>query len=330
MGYVHTGLDVLGAIPEVGALFDGANGLIYVAEGNMAEAAISGGSAVADLVPGLGTAGKAVKYGVKGAAKLGAKEAAEQVAKQEAKVLAEREAKQLAEKEAKELAERQAKEIAEQNAKRKAKQEGKEVAEGEGKKGAKVVEKRLPEKKVPCFHPFDKKKFAKMSADEQKAYLKEMAKQLKRQEAEINGMTAAQYKAARDAFAKYKRNPLADGKQASFRRDFEQTVSSSIRDSLINGGMGVGQAKAEAAKRTAEVMDKLAALHEPDQVAGGWMDPDPKKMGRKDVNSSIGGSWNQDGRVGTMDSTADDAIRNGRGNEKMNVKLEPCRGKGLK
>jgi hypothetical protein len=77
-------------------------------------------------------------------------------------------------------------------------------------------------------------------------------------------------------------------------------------------------------------MDKLAALHEPDMVAGGWMQPDPKGMGRSDVNSSIGSSWNQGGRVSSMDSAADDAIANGRGDEKMNVKLEPCRGKGLR
>ncbi|KVQ73998.1 hypothetical protein WK07_23610 [Burkholderia multivorans] len=304
--------------------------MIYAAEGDYAQAAISGGSAVADLVPGLGTAGKAVKYGAKGVAKLGAKEAAEQVAKQEAKQLAEREAKELAEKEAKELAERQAKEIAEQNAKRKAKQEGKDVAGEEGKKGAKVVEKRLPEKKVPCFHPFDKKKFAKMSADEQKAYLKEMAEQLKRQQDSINSMTAAEYKAARDAFATHGRNPLAEGAQASYREDFASSISDSIRSSLLKNGMGLAQAEAEAAKRAGDLMGKLAALHEPDMVAGGWMHPDPKAMGRSDVNSSIGSSWNQGGRVSSMDSAAADAINGGRGGEKMNVKLEPCRGKGLK
>ncbi|WP_322091690.1 hypothetical protein [Paraburkholderia bannensis] len=142
VGYVHTGLDVLGAIPEVGAVFDGANGLIYAAEGNTAEAAISGGSALADLVPGLGTAGKAVKYGAKGAAKLLTKEAAEQVAKREAKELAEREAKELAEKEAKQ--------IAEKNAKQAEKDAGKPAGEGEAappkeKDGGKI-------KGGPCDH----------------------------------------------------------------------------------------------------------------------------------------------------------------------------------
>lgn len=53
-------------------------------------------------------------------------------------------------------------------------------------------------------------------------------------------------------------------------------------------------------------------------------------MGRADVNSSIGGSWKQEGRVAGIDAQADNAIKGGKGNEKMNVKLEPCRGKGLK
>lgn len=100
-GWVHGGLDALGAIPEVGAVFDGANALVYSAEGNVAQAAISGGAAALDLVPVAGTAGKVAEFGIKGAAKLAAKDAAEQAAKAEAKQLAEQEAKQLAEQEAK-------------------------------------------------------------------------------------------------------------------------------------------------------------------------------------------------------------------------------------
>lgn len=182
--------------------------------------------------------------------------------------------------------------------------------------------------KVPCFHPFDKKKFNQMSPEDKKAYLKEMAEQLQRQQDGINNLTATQYKAARDAFQAVGRNPVADGAQAGYRSDFAAQVFDSIQGSLTRGGMGLGQAKTEAANRTKDLMGKLAALHDPDMVAGGWMQPGPMGMGRADVNSSIGASWNQDGRVSSMDAAADDAIRNGRGDEKMNVKLEPCRGKG--
>ncbi|WP_175905974.1 polymorphic toxin type 15 domain-containing protein [Burkholderia seminalis] len=206
---------------------------------------------------------------------------------------------------------------------------------GEEDAGVHVKPKeRLPEKKLPCFHPYDKKNFAMMTAKEQRAYLAEYAKQLRRQEEEINNLTAAQFKAARDAgldplTGKFTRNPLADAAQAEFRKKFAQDVQESMRESL-RSTMGAKAAKLEAAKRTKELMANLAALHEPDQVAAGWMQPVPKHMGRADVNSSVGGSWNQQDRIASMDSTSREAVANGQGNAKMNVKLEPCRGKGMR
>ena len=94
--------------------------------------------------------------------------------------------------------------------------------------------------------------------------------------------------------------------------------------------MGAAKAEAQAELRAKAVMDNLAALHDPDMVAGGWMDPTPAGMGRADVNSSIGGSWNQGDRVSGMDREANRAIESGRGEQKMNVKLEPCRGKRMR
>ncbi|MBH9658978.1 hypothetical protein JAO05_28170 [Burkholderia pseudomallei] len=133
-GWVHAGLDGLGVIPELGAVFDGANALIYTAEGDLVQAGISGGAAAADLIPVVGTAGKITEFGLKGAAKLSAKEAAEQAAKREAKVLAEKEAKRVAEQEAKQAAEQAAKK-AEKEAAEKAE---KEAASKGGKDGGKV------------------------------------------------------------------------------------------------------------------------------------------------------------------------------------------------
>ena len=94
--------------------------------------------------------------------------------------------------------------------------------------------------------------------------------------------------------------------------------------------MSTAQARTEAFARAEVIMSKLAALHDPDMVAGGWMHPDPTGMARRDVNSSIGGSWNQNDRVAGMDREADKAIESGRGDQKMNVKLEPCRGKSIR
>ena len=58
---LHTVLDVLGVIPLVGAAADAANGLLYAAEGDWGNAALSAASAV----PLLGDAAAAAKLGVK-------------------------------------------------------------------------------------------------------------------------------------------------------------------------------------------------------------------------------------------------------------------------
>src|SRR5256885_8258065 len=56
---VHTGLDVVGLIPGVGEIADGANALIYLAEGDKVNAALS----AAAMIPGAGMAATGAKYG---------------------------------------------------------------------------------------------------------------------------------------------------------------------------------------------------------------------------------------------------------------------------
>ncbi|WP_345830371.1 RHS repeat-associated core domain-containing protein [Erwinia sp. HDF1-3R] len=63
--WVHTGLDVLGAVPVIGAVADGANAAIYTAEGDYGNAALSAASAAANFVPGGGAAFKAGKLAAK-------------------------------------------------------------------------------------------------------------------------------------------------------------------------------------------------------------------------------------------------------------------------
>src|SRR6478752_4072435 len=89
---VHTGLDILGAVPVVGIVADGANAAIYAAEGDYVNAAISGASAAANLIPGGGAAMKAGKAAV-AVGKTVAKEGAEALAKTAAKEGAEKAAK---------------------------------------------------------------------------------------------------------------------------------------------------------------------------------------------------------------------------------------------
>lgn len=129
---MHAGLDALGAIPEVGVVFDATNALVYAVEGNAVQAGISGGAAALDLVPGVGTAGKVAEFGIKGAAKLAAKDAAEQAAKHDAEHLAEQEAKHVAEQEVKQ---------AEKDA---GKEAGNAAKAEKGKDGAKVLRKSDP------------------------------------------------------------------------------------------------------------------------------------------------------------------------------------------
>jgi len=61
---VHTGLDVVGLIPGVGEIADGANALIYLAEGDKVNAALSATA----MIPAAGMAATGVKYGKKAAA----------------------------------------------------------------------------------------------------------------------------------------------------------------------------------------------------------------------------------------------------------------------
>ena len=196
-----------------------------------------------------------------------------------------------------------------------------------GKKPKKEVTVKGREHKVPCFHPFDKKKFMQMSNNDRKAYLKEMAAQLKRQENAINSLTVNEFKVARDAFNAVKRNPAANAAQEVFRKRVAADIKDNIFRSMQKGGLSAVKAKKAAAARTEEIMNKLAALHDPDMVAGGWMHSTPTGLGRADVNSSIGAGWNQHGRLSGIDKEVEGIIDSGRGDQKMNVKLEPCRGK---
>ena len=226
--WVHGLLGVASFVPGLSVVTGAVDAAIYTAEGEAVEA----GLAVASMIPGgkvVTTVGKVAKGAVgiaKGtgtAARIvkGAHEAEEvlQVAKKA------EEAARIA-KQAK--AARQAKEAAEI---------AREAASGV-KKPKKEVTVKARQHKVPCFHPFDKKKFMQMSRADQKAYLKEMAAQLKRQEDAINSLTVTEYKAARDAFATMKRNPAAASAQESARKLFEERIAGNIKKSLQKGGMG--------------------------------------------------------------------------------------------
>ncbi|CCK16762.1 Rhs-family protein [Cronobacter universalis NCTC 9529] len=83
---VHTGLDVLGAVPVLGVVADGANAAIYAAEGDYGNAALSAASAAANFVPGGGAAFKAGKMAVKAGKAIEAASATKGLVKETAKL----------------------------------------------------------------------------------------------------------------------------------------------------------------------------------------------------------------------------------------------------
>lgn len=207
-----------------------------------------------------------------------------------------------------------------------------EAGSGAGKVGPKEGVKVAKRKKVPCFHPFDKEGFVKLSPAEKKKFLREYAKQLRGQQDGINKMTADQFKAARDVFEDRGRHPGAAKAQGEAKKQKENDIRDSIAKTMRkkNPGMSREEIDTIASQKAADAVKGLAALHVPDMVAGGANKPRTTRMGNSGINSSIGASWNQDKRLTTLDEIAEQLINSGNGSKGMNIELELYRGKGLK
>ncbi|PHM46595.1 polymorphic toxin type 15 domain-containing protein [Xenorhabdus miraniensis] len=195
-------------------------------------------------------------------------------------------------------------------------------------KGGKV--KGAKKTKVPCFSPYNSKRYKRLKTEkERQAFLKEYSAQLRRQQDAINNMSPEEFKFARDSYKKNKRNSLAGKAQEDFRDSAKGEIKINIFNSQIKKGTSVKEAKKISQNKADEIFDGLAALHEPDMVAGGYGQYAPKKMGDTGINSAIGGSW-RGKRIKSLDNAAKEAIDSGLGDAKMNVQLELCRGKGKK
>lgn len=164
----------------------------------------------------------------------------------------------------------------------------------ENKKLKTVPDKKLKEKDVPCF-----KKNAKGSPAE-------YDRQLKGQQDGLNNMTAKEYLAGRKAYT---------GERASTeaaRKKYEASLIEQYRNS--------GHSKVDSGKMAADKMKTLNALHNPDMIAGGK--DITTDFGDAGVNKSIGSQWKS--RVSDLDQAAEEAIKNGQGDHKMNVKMHRC------
>ncbi|WP_220458591.1 polymorphic toxin type 15 domain-containing protein [Vibrio diabolicus] len=172
--------------------------------------------------------------------------------------------------------------------------------------------------KVPCFKPGKTIK-AKFKGRERELE-SHFARQLKQQEAGINDLTVGEYLENRQRYKEMKRAGTGLA-QEDFRESFSTQLYDSLLDSYSNK-YSVLEADQKATQRTTEIMKNLAALHDPDMIAGGK--DQVSRMGNKSVNSSIGPQWQHKSRLKLMDSQAQQALEKLGPDAKMNVSLERC------
>jgi hypothetical protein len=177
---------------------------------------------------------------------------------------------------------------------------------GQVKKAATEEIPKMEKVKVPCF-----------KADGLKGKEAELDRQLHGQENGLNKLTVQEYL---DGRATYKdaRTP-AVAKQA--RADFKKELANNAKEILRKQGYSAKAAEAEAANIAANKMKTLAALHNPDLVAGGK--DVISDFGDRIVNSSIGGQWNK--RIATLDKAAEAVPANLRSSVTMNSSLVRCK-----
>ena len=140
----------------------------------------------------------------------------------------------------------------------------------------------------------------------------------------FNALACVLLEAAPCFYIQNGRNPIAESMQKSLGNELESLIFNNIRQHLISKNVPPSEATEMAKARAKAIRSNLAALHEPDMVAGGYNAPAPVRMGDKNVNSSIGGSWPS--RIPETDNAVNTAIANGNGNARLNVRLELLRG----
>ncbi|MER2499079.1 polymorphic toxin type 15 domain-containing protein, partial [Vibrio neptunius] len=172
--------------------------------------------------------------------------------------------------------------------------------------------------KVPCFKPGPEIK--KSFKGRERELESHFARQLKHQEAGLNDLTVGEYIENRNRYEKMRRADTGMA-QESFRKTFSDELKASLNDSYLDKMTPV-KADIKATTRTKEIMNNLAALHDPDMIAGGK--DKVNRMGNKQVNASIGSQWRHKSRLTQMDEQAQRALERLGPETKMNVSLERC------
>jgi len=145
----------------------------------------------------------------------------------------------------------------------------------------------------------------------------EYDRQLAGQEKGINDMTVQQYLDGRAAFDPANRSSSV---AESARLAYSNKLTVNNEAALFAAGIDGEEALSQAQAMTKETMNTLAALHNPDMIAGG-VDV-ISDFGDRGVNSSIGGQWKD--RIGDLDKAAEQVPESERVSAKMNVKLVRC------
>ncbi|WP_371767203.1 DUF6861 domain-containing protein [Massilia sp.] len=178
----------------------------------------------------------------------------------------------------------------------------------------------MPTARVPCF---------KTNGLPQTRF-PEFDRQLAGQETGLNAMTVADYLGGRDAFetrAAVRDPNVARAARADHQSDLERKFFITLRRQGLSGL----EATAKAAEMATDQMRVLAALHNPDMVAGGR--DVIAGFGDRSINSRIGAQWKawtegngkKTTRLAELDKAAERVPESLRTTMKMNAKLERCK-----
>lgn len=199
------------------------------------------------------------------------------------------------------------------------------------------VTKKMKETKVNCFNPVNtdsaRKNAAKMIKEDYPKgsknltvdeYLKkETDWQLANQQKGLNEMSVDDYLEGRKAFDDKGRG--GGGPATVAREEYQESLIEKYKKEYRqqNPKMSPAQAEKQAIAKSGRIMNEMAALHNPDQIAAGANKVDTKSIGLKNVNSSIGSQWKT--RVEVLDDAAKKVPVNERNTTGMNAKLERCK-----
>jgi len=194
----------------------------------------------------------------------------------------------------------------------------------------KAVAVNVLQHNIKCFKPG---KDLKASAKDPKKLEKEFYRQLKDQEAGINKMSVSEYlknrQRLKDLTAEHGREKArriltqSSKAQNAARKKLDREIRDSVKVSLEKKGIVGKKAQAIIDQKAKEQLGQLAALHDPDLIAGG--SDKIARVGDKGVNSSIGPQWAKGGRVEAMDKAAKERLKTHGPDAKMDIKLERCK-----